>query len=232
MVVHGCVPCTLLPLFDDGLGNCLQVVSEAHLGPEIDHAGGQVEEIGHFSRLVVHREGMVVVVPALSSGAETHEDVLTRVDGLIVGSLPPEMCGAVDEPGGVQGPAVPHEGAHEERVVEGLTPVEHRHGRRDEETDHEDQLQVMSSLELKDWFRLEITKINILSLLLDVRVLFDHQPTHVGEEESSASVVGVSLGLRVLVMYTVVSGPLNKIILESDAVAEHKEDLERCFGLV
>jgi len=41
------------------------------------------------------------------------------------------------------------------------------------------------------------------------------------EEEPAASIMGVSLGLRVLMVHTVISGPFDQIVLESDAVAEH-----------
>jgi len=150
VIMHSVISSSLFPLLNDGLRDGLQIVGLSHLGPEIDHAGCQVEEVRDLCCLVVHGEGVVVVVPSLTAGTETHEDVLARVDGLIVGSLSPEMSCAVDQPGGVESPAVPHEGADEERVVEGFTPEVHGYGGRDEETDQEDQLQVMSSLELKD----------------------------------------------------------------------------------
>jgi len=232
MVVKSWVSSSVLPLIDDSFGCGPEVIGEPHLGPEVNHGSSGIEEVGNLSCLVVHGESVMVVVPSLSTGTETHEDVLTRVNSLIVGSLTPEVSGTVDEPGAVEGPAVPHEGTDEEGCPELLSPAVHGDGSGQEETDQEDQLQVMSSLELQQGVLVEISEVDILALDADVWVLFDHEPAHMCEEESATGIMGVSLGLRVLVVNSVVTGPLDQIILEGDAVAEHEEDPKRCLSLV
>jgi len=129
MVVKSRVSSSDLPLVDDSFGCDPEVIGLSHLGPEVNHGGGGVEEVRDLGRLVVHGEGVVVVVPSLSTGAETDEDVLTGVNGLVIGGLTPEMGSTVDEPGAVEGPAVPHEGTDEEGGPEFLAPAVDGDGR-------------------------------------------------------------------------------------------------------
>jgi len=90
----------------------------------------------------------------------------------------------------------------------------------------------MSSLELQKRILVEISEVYVLALGADVWVLFDHEPAHMCEEEPTTSIMGVSLGLGELVVDSVVTGPLDQIILEGNAVAEHKEDSEWGLCLV
>lgn len=53
-----------------------------------------------------------------------------------------------------------------------------------------------------------------------------------GEEEASAGIVGVSIGLRVLVMDPVVPRPLKDVILESHGVGGSQKYPQRQLGLV
>lgn len=47
-------------------------------------------------------------------------------------------------------------------------------------------------------------------------MLANEQPPDVGEEETPAGIVGVSVGLRVLVMNSVVPGPFEDVILQKE----------------
>ncbi len=53
----------------------------------------------------------------------------------------------------------------------------------------------------------------MLALCFDVRMLLAHEPSTVGKEEASFGIMGISICLRVLVMYTVVTCPINNVIL-------------------
>lgn len=70
-------------------------------------------------------------------------------------------------------------------------------------------------LETKNGVTLKVTEVDGVTFGLDLRVFPDQQPTDVGEEESSGRVVGVSISFGVLVMHTMVSGPVNYCVLDT-----------------
>lgn len=62
----------------------------------------------------------------------------------------------------------------------------------------------------------QVSDIKSFPLLNDISMLPNKQPPDVGEEEAPAGVVGVSIGLRVLVVDSVVPGPLEDVILQRE----------------
>lgn len=58
------------------------------------------------------------------------------------------------------------------------------------------------------------------------------QPAHMREEETSCSVVRIGIGLAIFMMNPVVSGPVDRGILERHSVQNHKQQLERPLGFV
>jgi len=42
------------------------------------------------------------------------------------------------------------------------------------------------------------------------------QPTNMGEEETTSGIMWISVGLRKLVMYTVITGPLYNVVLKGE----------------
>ena len=59
-----------------------------------------------------------------------------------------------------------------------------------------------------------------------------HQPSDVCEEEAPLGIVGVSIGLRILVMRSVISDPLQNVVLESKSVQNHENHSQDKMGLV
>lgn len=69
-------------------------------------------------------------------------------------------------------------------------------------------------LESQDRICFQVAHINVVSFGLDLGMFPDQQPSDVGEEEASGRVVGVSISFRVLVVHTVITGPVYDGILE------------------
>ena len=102
-----------------------------HLPPvvHLTNARHQIEEERRkvhapsvFTGLVIKREGVVVVVVALAYGAQGDEQVLRRVDVLVVRFVPVEMRPAVHAPCSVQHSDVTQHTAHQVGVPESLAP--------------------------------------------------------------------------------------------------------------
>lgn len=69
-------------------------------------------------------------------------------------------------------------------------------------------------LECQYRIALEVAQINSLALFLHFRMLLAEQPAYVREEKASCSVVRISVGLAVLVMNSVIPGPIDRGILK------------------
>ena len=75
---------------------------------------------------VVVREGMVVVMPALSHADKADQEVLCRVETFVVRPSSPHVSKAVDGPDGVQAKDVAQAERDEERGDQRLSPQIHR----------------------------------------------------------------------------------------------------------
>lgn len=62
----------------------------------------------------------------------------------------------------------------------------------------------------------EVAGVDGFALADDFRVLSTEQPTDVCEEKASSCVVGVGVCLRILVVDTMVSGPLVDVVLKQE----------------
>lgn len=67
---------------------------------------------------------------------------------------------------------------------------------------------------------LEVGHVHGATLDQHVAMLADHQPAHVREEEASLRVVRVGVGVRELVVHTMVAHPLVDVVLEGDCLEE------------
>lgn len=67
---------------------------------------------------------------------------------------------------------------------------------------------------------LEVGHVHGATLDQHVAMLADHQPAHVREEEASLCVVRVGVGVRELVVHTMVAHPLVDVVLEGDRLEE------------
>lgn len=141
------------------------------------------------------------------------------------------MCSRVDQPGSVKGKCITEE-IQEHRVREGLAKEVHRDNSGHNEAHKRHESKVVLLLESEDRISIKIAHVNIVSFLLDVRMLAYQQPTNMSEEESTSSIVWVSICLRVFVVHTMVSSPINNCILESQCVAESQEKSQRPFCFV
>ena len=55
-------------------------------------------------------------------------------------------------------------------------------------------------------------------------VLLDKQPSHMSKEETSSSIVRISIGLREFVVHSVVTSPVVNAALVGNRVAKHEEE--------
>ena len=79
---------------------------------------------------------------------------------------------------------------------------------------------------------MQVAEIDTFVLFLDFRLRVDEEPTHVGEEEAAPGVVRVRVGVDVLVVDAVVSGPVIGVILQGEGLEHYQDELERQLGLV
>jgi uncharacterized membrane protein len=90
----------------------------------------------------------------------------------------------------------------------------------------------MFPLKSNDGILHEVTAVKRWSFLDDIGMLLAQQPTAVGKEESSESIVGISISFAVLVMNSMISRPFVDIILESHAIEDHQHHPKRELCLV
>jgi hypothetical protein len=108
VVGPGAVAGALGALLDQRRGHRLQVVRPADAREEVDEGRGEVGAVvAQLGRLVVPREDVVVVVPALAERGDRHADVLRGADALVVGFHAPDVRRAVHQPRAVQRQHVP-----------------------------------------------------------------------------------------------------------------------------
>lgn len=93
-------------------------------------------------------------------------------------------------------------------------------------------IQHLLLLEHQDGIGTQIGSINTLSLGLDLWMLLAQQPANVREEEATSSVVWISIGFRVLVMYTMIARPMVGGILEGDCIENNQNHTQWPLGLV
>ncbi len=130
MVVIGQVTVLHASLLDLLRRDLLQIVGLSEQGHAVNESLGEVEVDGaELARRIVLRKGVVVVVEALADRAQTHEQILDRIDACIVGFPAPNMGYAVHQPGRVQSEHVAENCRHEVGVHEALVPQKHRHNR-------------------------------------------------------------------------------------------------------
>lgn len=78
---------------------------------------------------------------------------------------------------------------------------------------------------------LQVGHVNLLSILDDFRMLPAHQPANVGEEEAAIGIVRICVGVRVLVVLTVIPDPYPEAVLSCQCVHVEQEDAHPLVGL-
>jgi len=89
----------------------------------------------------------------------------------------------------------------------------------------------MFSLEDEYGIFVQVTEVDLLAFPYDLRMLLDEQPADVGEKETSFGVVGIGIGLGILVVDSVVPGPLDDVVLKGDCLEEDEKEAEGEGGL-
>lgn len=82
-------------------------------------------------------------------------------------------------------------------------------------------------MELDHGIGQDIAHVDLLALMEHVRVFVHHQPAAVREPEAPVRVVGVSIGLRVLVVDTMIPHPVEDGVLAGNGEADGKDDPQR-----
>lgn len=90
----------------------------------------------------------------------------------------------------------------------------------------------MLLVELDNRIGQHVAHVDQTTLFDALRVLPQHQPTNVGEEEAPVRVVRVGIGFGVLVMDSVIPDPIVQTVLTGHAVAAHQDDAQWKLGLV
>lgn len=67
---------------------------------------------------------------------------------------------------------------------------------------------------MKNWIRLQVTHINIVTFCFDFWMFPNQKPANVGEEKASSRIMRVSVCLRILMVHAVITSPIYHWILE------------------
>lgn len=210
----------------------LQIVRPADPGEEVDEGGGEVRTIvTQLGRLVVPREHMMVIVPALAEGADADAVAVGGANGVVVRFHAPNVGRGVHQPSHMQRQRVSEEGGVP-RVHGFLVPVVTRYpsGKQKAENRHQDD--VKPALPDDNKILLEIAHINRSPFADDIRMLTDQKPTHVRKEETPLRVVRIRVRVREFMMDSVIPHPLINMILESYGLQKHKDNSHRPFRFV
>lgn len=165
---------------------------------------------------------MVIVVPALAERHHRNEDVVRRLDRTVVRLVAPDVRRTVHQPRRVKRNRVSQQAAHVPAVGQCLTDHQARQHRWDSKAEQRHQPQVISGraiyevskashsstlhsllLEHHESVLLQIFHVNGGAFGLHLRVLFDHQPAHVGKEHATRHIVRIGIGVGELVMHSV-----------------------------
>ena len=222
------------PTHGPGGRAALPAPHQADARHEIDEELGGVELAGDPELACGVVEGVLVVpvVPSLPDGAEGHDGVLGGVAEQVVGVVPHEVGGAVDQPGEVQDDAVAQGPSDEESVPEVLPPEVLGDLGGHDVAHVEGEPGIALLLEHDGGIVEKVGEVEVPPRLDDVWVLLDEEPPHVREEEAPGGVVRVGGGLGELVVDTVVAGPVPDGALVSYGVDKHEEEASREGRLV
>lgn len=75
-------------------------------------------------------------------------------------------------------------------------------------------------MEQQGWIVLQITHVDLGAEFFNVRMLFDQQPAHMREEESSLWVVRIRIRVGEFVMHSMIAHPLDNVFLRRQRLEE------------
>lgn len=87
-------------------------------------------------------------------------------------------------------------------------------------------------MELHDRILENVGHVQHLTLAHDFRMLVHHQPTDVSKKEASIGIVRIGIGLRELVMHSMVAHPVKQWILTGQREAQHQYNAKWSLCLV
>ena len=129
------------------MGHLLAVVCESEPGHTVNKKRGEVNPPSVLAGAVVARKCVVVVVIPLADRPEGHEEILGRVDKLVVGFIAPHVSSAVHQPRHVEGDGVSECGTDEVADHETFPPEVHRDDGWEDKTEEEDGWKVEPGME-------------------------------------------------------------------------------------
>merc|ERR1719431_203935 len=72
----------------------------------------------------------------------------------------------------------------------------------------------------------QIAEIYLPPFLLHLRVFSTEQPANVRKEKAPVRIVGIGVGLRILMMNPMISGPLDNVILQRGSLKDNENETE------
>lgn len=166
------------------------------------------------------------VVPPFSSSNPGYKRVLRGVGSSVVWVVSVQVGCTVDQPGNVKHTHVSEAAQNEEGSGKVLAPAIVGNDGRKEEAHQNIEKGIGFLLEHDNWVGKHVTHIQFTSSFHNIRMLLDQQPSAVGKEEASGSIVGVGICFAVLVVDSVITDPVEKGTLIGAGVAAHEEESE------
>ena len=127
---------------------------------------------------------------------------------------------------------ISEEATNHQRVPEGFSPAPNRNDTGQHPAEDKGQWEEVPILESHHRILFQIGQVDCATFFDHRRMFGAHEPAHVGEEESPFGVVWIGIGLRVLVMDSVVTTPHEDTVLHGHRLQQHQQNPQREPGLV
>ncbi|GMT22773.1 hypothetical protein PFISCL1PPCAC_14070, partial [Pristionchus fissidentatus] len=225
------VSSVLLLSLDNLVRHGFSVVDQPTSSHDIEHASSPIGHVRELGRTVILGESVVEVVSALSCCLDIRPDGFDGRDGRIVRLVPEHVSGGVDQECGVECEDVSEHAGDVEGDERRLSPEVDGDESGKNEADECGKGKIVPSLECKNGVVVEVGDVDLRSHFLQFLTLSRQQPSDVRVEESPLGVVRVGLGVCPFVMTTMVSRPLDHVVLMRECAESHEEESSRKCGL-
>lgn len=169
---------------------------------------------------------------AFAQSQNGNGNILRRCDCLIVWLVTPNVCHWIDAPRDVQDPCVTETSREEPSVRPRFVPIKYRnYCRQNKAAKRHDDCPIIL-LKHQNRIGFQVGNVDFLSSSTNIRMLLRHQPANMWEKESPSSIVRVSICVKILVMDSVISRPVNDAVLKSDRVENHQHQTQWPLGFV
>ena len=175
---------------------------------------------------------MVPVVPSFSNGTVGHIWIFTRVGHDIIGVIAIQVCCRVNKPCKVEDDTVTKGTGYKKGIPEVFSPKVLRHLCWPDITDVQGKPRVQFFLKGNTPIFGKIGKVHFTPRLVHSGVLLHQKPAHVGVEESSGSIVGISIRFAEFVVDAMIATPVVDTSLVGKTIAKHQEKSDRPGSLI